>query len=246
MTKKRTLLLIVSLVAALLLIGAAVLTAHILLSAEDPAPANTPVNGERVSYSKGYAGVALTIPDGWDYSIRKYSENDDDFGILFWPEGRGGSYSSYIRVCYQPRFGVCGTALQCEETVIGGHKATIGTYMDIDSPEWNFITFGDTIGNYVASTYRVSDWWDEYGGQAMAILDTVTFAPDAPPMISEEEAIARADKLRTVETYKNVYANFNHISGCWDVRYTNRHSHTIETVAVPAVDYIVPSDWGPF
>lgn len=224
--------------------GNTITTDCIRLATESTTPATDLLQGERVSYSYGYAGVALTIPDGWDYSIKKYSENDADFGILFWPEGRGNGCNSYISVCYRPRFLVCGTGLQCKEAVIGGYKASIGTYMP--SSNWNHITFDGTIGNYVATTCRVFDWWDEYSEQAMAILDTVTFAPDLPPMISADEAIARAEEMRTAQTYKNVYANFNHISGCWDVRYTNRHSHTIETIAVPALDIVLPENWGMF
>ena len=92
------------------------------------------------------------------------------YGIRFYPEGvEKGS----IELAYIDSFGVCGTGLYEETATVAGNLANIGTYDN--HAYWDFISFREDYSGIVALTYNVESWWDEYSGQVMDILNTLSY-----------------------------------------------------------------------
>lgn len=118
-----------------------------------------------------YGQLSLSVPIGWKAEacpIDSDSLINGMYGIHFYPEGVD---DGYIELAYIDFFGVCGTGLLEEKAVIAGKEAFVGTY---DGHEyWDFISFQDE--HIVALTYSVDEWWDEYGSQALEILNTMSF-----------------------------------------------------------------------
>lgn len=120
-----------------------------------------------------YGQLSLSIPEGWDYEACPMDSDNlmsGMYGIHFYPKG---ATEGYIELAYIDFFGVCGTGLLEEEAVVAGSKVSVGTY---DNHEyWDFISFRGEYEGVVALTYSVDDWWSEYGGQVLEILDTLSF-----------------------------------------------------------------------
>lgn len=120
-----------------------------------------------------YGQLSLSLPEGWNYEacpVDSDSLINGLYGIHFYPEG---VTEGYIELAYVDFFGVCGTGLSTEETVIAGSKASIGTY---DGHEyWDYISFQGECEGVVALTNSVDGWWSQYGSQALEILDTLSF-----------------------------------------------------------------------
>lgn len=120
-----------------------------------------------------YGEISLSVPDGWKFDTCRIDSGDLQsglYGIRFYPEdaAEGG-----VMLVYEDFFGVCGTGLETEETVIAGMPARIGTY---DNHEyWDFITFQEDYEGIVALTYSAAGWWEEYGDRILDILDTLSF-----------------------------------------------------------------------
>lgn len=106
--------------------------------------------------------VYMEIPETWTCEIAR----DDDgsyFLVICPPQAQG-----VIRVGHYPNFGVCGTGLTTEETVIAGMDATVGTYDG--NHVWSFITFGD---DYVVLNEGADAWWGQHGELFMKCLETL-------------------------------------------------------------------------
>lgn len=120
-----------------------------------------------------YGQLSISLPAGWEAEACPVDSGrlvSGMYGIRFYPEdvSEGG-----IELAYMDFFGVCGTGLSEETAVIAGSKASVGTY---DGHEyWDFISFKEEYEGIVVLTYGADDWWDEYGGQAMEILNTLSF-----------------------------------------------------------------------
>lgn len=133
--------------------------------------------GELVKVEKDDRMLSLIIPDGWEYATYETLEHKElsdlayTFFIEFWPEGR--NEGSILLACDE-NFGVCGTGLECKEVVIGGHTCSMGIYDNSDA--WSFITI-DVESNidYFIWNYAQDSWWNEYGTEAMEILDTLEY-----------------------------------------------------------------------
>ena len=130
----------------------------------------------RVVQGGPYGDISITLPESWSYEA--YPMDSDElmtgiYGIHFHPEG---VEEGYIALVYIEFFGVCGTGLSLEHTEIAGQPVSIGTYDD--HIYWDYVSFGEGYEGIVALTYRVEDWWEEYGSQALEILDSLTFVRD--------------------------------------------------------------------
>ena len=162
---------------------------------------------ELVRFGRGYANISLSILDGWEYETEAWTDSGE-FSVSFWPSGRS---EGKLRVLYYDRFGVCGTFLEQEKIKLGNYEARKGTY---DGHKvWDFISFIGTPGYYVIENEGAGQWWDEYGGEAMQILNTLIVGDG---IISEAEAVAIAKDLATVE-YNHVSTSYDSESGLWTV-----------------------------
>lgn len=122
-----------------------------------------------------YGKIILSIPSGWGFEECPVDSGRllyGMYGIRFFPENVD---EGYLEIAYVDSFGVCGTGLETAEADIAGNPVSIGTY---DGHEyWDFISFQGDYEGIVAFTYSVDGWWEEYHGQAMDILNTLSFRP---------------------------------------------------------------------
>ena len=160
-----------------------------------------------------YSNIELTIPYDWNYEIERGSDADG-YCIAFWPEDQT---EGKIKVWHYTTFGVCGTGLETEEITIGGYKASKGTY---DNREvWDFISFMDVPGSYVAINEGTEKWWSEYGDEAMQILSTIKIADG---IITKEQVIELVKKDVTVK-YNQVDARFDTKTGFWTITFYKKN-----------------------
>lgn len=108
--------------------------------------------------------LSISVPVEWTWATESFE--DGTFEIVFGPQG----YDGGLKLAYMPGFGVCGTGLSEEETVIAGMRARVGTY---GSGLWSFITFPDEAHWYVVMNEGADSWWPQYGNTAMKILETL-------------------------------------------------------------------------
>lgn len=135
----------------------------------------TKITGELVKVEKDNRMLSLVIPDGWEYRTHENATDTADlaytFFIEFWPEGRNDG--SIIFACDE-NFGVCGTGLECEDIVIGGHTCSMGTYDNDDV--WSFITIDiESDVDYFIWNHAQNSWWNEYSTETMRILNTLEY-----------------------------------------------------------------------
>lgn len=122
-----------------------------------------------------YGEISLSIPDGWSYETYPIDAEQlivGLYGIHFYPDGVS---DGYIELAYVDSFGVCGTGLAEEQTILAGQPADIGTYDN--HAYWDFISFRDDYKGIVALTYYVDNWWETYEEQVLDILDTLSYDP---------------------------------------------------------------------
>lgn len=120
-----------------------------------------------------YGQLSLVLPAGWEYEacpVDSDKLHNGMYGIRFYPEG---VTEGCIELAYVDSFGVCGTGLSTEETVIAGSSASVGTF---DNHEyWDFISFRDEYEGVVVFSYSAEGWWSQYEDQVSEILDTLVF-----------------------------------------------------------------------
>ncbi len=121
----------------------------------------------RVSASYGEHTLSISIPEGWEYEIKEYSEESSSFGIYFWPEWENEGKLSFL---YYDAWGVCGTGLESETIEIGGYEASQGNY---NGGIWEFICFQKESGWCVIKNDTARAWLEKYMDEAMEIIDTV-------------------------------------------------------------------------
>ena len=126
-----------------------------------------------VTYSENGATITLQLPDHWAYSLLSADAPEYDAsmtgGITFWPRGReeGKIFFGF----YPDLFAVCGTGLETTEMVLAGQKASVGTYDG--RAVWDFIRFND---HFTVWGQNHEAWWEEFGDEAMTILDSAVFS----------------------------------------------------------------------
>lgn len=162
-----------------------------------------------VRESGDFSNITLTIPRTWKYETERGNDTVD-YCISFWPEDET---EGKIKLWFYDAFSVCGTGLKEEEITLGEYKARRGTYDN--KKVWDFISFTDTPGEYVAMNDGAEKWWDQYGDEAMQILSSARLAEG---IIHKDKAIEIAKKEVTVE-YDKIYADFDTEKGLWTVSF---------------------------
>ncbi|MBQ8812930.1 MAG: hypothetical protein IJZ85_00310 [Lachnospiraceae bacterium] len=170
---------------------------------------------EYIEYSCNWVNMRLLKLEGWEYEIDEYAEDVYDFGISFWPKGQS---EGKLKLHYYDVFGVCGTGLSSKEIVIGERTAHLGSY---GGPVgWDFISFNDTPGSYVFMNEGASAWWDQYGDEALRIVESAVVAAN---LTGETEAIEIASQKCNVE-YNQVRAYFDFDTGLWSVNFSKKNT----------------------
>lgn len=159
-----------------------------------------------------FSNITLSIPYDWEFD-KRHSENSVDYCIEFWPKGQE---SGKIQVWYYDAFGVCGTGLEEEKITIAGYEANEGTYDNKDL--WTFISLIGMPGKYVIMNQGAENWWDEYGDEAMEILEGMKVSEG---IINRAQAIEIAEKNVTVK-YDQVRADFDTEKGLWTVSFSQQ------------------------
>ncbi len=134
--------------------------------------------GENVEISGYGKTISITIPEGWEYArvdvANAYIEYGDNpvpeyMGVCIYPKGYNQGNS--LTFAYNTQFGVCGTGLTETDVTVAGLPAKMGTYDD--DTMWQFISFD--LEHYVWN-YGADVWWEDYGDEAMKILDTIEYS----------------------------------------------------------------------
>lgn len=127
--------------------------------------------GELVKVEKDDRMLSLIIPEGWEYATHETATPTSDlaypFFIEIWPENETQGSLLFV---YDEKFGVCGTGLTSEEVILGGHTGSMGTYDN--NSVFSFIVFDR---EFVILNTDADKWWNEYGAEAMEILDTLEY-----------------------------------------------------------------------
>lgn len=171
-------------------------------------PAQEMTAYETVSYTFGYADMQLSIPEGWQYSIRQYDPEQYGFGIDFWPEGVG---EGKLSLNYYDQFGVCGTGLEEKTVQISGMEGWMGTYDG--AAVWDFISLQGLPGSYVFQTANADAWYADYEGQIAGILESALLAQN---VIWEAEALAIGAQALEKDP-EQLRARFDGSTGLWTV-----------------------------
>ena len=173
--------------------------------------------------SGNYSNIELTIPHDWNYET-EHGDNANEYCISFWPADQD---EGKIKVWCYTAFGVCGTDLEEKEITVGAYKARKGTYGN--KKAWDFISFTDMPGSYVAINEGADKWWDRYGDEAMRILGTVKIADG---IIDKSQAIEIAKKGITAK-YDRTDAIFDSEKGLWTVSfYEKNRSEKVQSITV--------------
>lgn len=137
-------------------------------SEETTAPAEPVIVREEGTHSN----ITITIPGGWNHEVW-HGDQEDEYGISFWPEGRD---DGKLALRHLISYGVCGTGLRVQEITVGNYRAEKGTYDN--HMIWSYIYFMDISDSYVYVVINegAEKWWGQYGREAMQILDTVILA----------------------------------------------------------------------
>ena len=156
-----------------------------------------------VVYQNRFAEVVMSLPDGWAYDPL-------DHGVRFYPKGQSG----YLRLSYTEAFGVCGTGLQYDTIILSGYEAEQGTYDN--HTLWDYIVLPkewNAVGDYVILNEGADAWWDEFGDEAMAILNGIKIYEK---ITMEDKAITYAKEVCDVE-YDIILAEFDTAQAVWNI-----------------------------
>lgn len=175
-----------------------------------------------VYYEKGYANIALTLKEGWEYDIVDEPDTDE-FSINIYPAGQK---DNKLRIAYFNGFGVCGTGLKQEGITLGRYDAWMGTYDN--NTVWDFISIRDTFGDYAILNEGGEKWWSEYGNDAMQILATLKVADG---YVSEAGAVQAAkDKANSTDAEPKV--EFDYENYVWRVTLSGKNTDGDDTFVI--------------
>ena len=127
----------------------------------------------KVTAEGPYGSFTIALPEGWEYEVCPAGDErlmGGDYGIHFYPAGIS---DGFIELSYHSMFGVCGTGLLEETYTLSGDSAVIGYYDG--SKYWSFIIYQGKNEKLVALASETDHWWEEYGAEAMTILDTIEY-----------------------------------------------------------------------
>lgn len=175
-----------------------------------------------VYYEKGYANIALTLKEGWEYDIVDEPDTKE-FAVNIYPTEQK---DNKLRIAYFDFFGVCGTGLKQEEIKLGKYDVWMGTYDN--NTVWDFIYIKDTFGDYAIINEGGKKWWNEYGDEAMQILETLKVADG---YVSESEAIQVAkDKADSADEDPEVV--FDDEKGVWHITLSGKNTSGDDTFVI--------------
>jgi len=181
-----------------------------------------------VYHEKGYANISLTLKEGWEYDIVDEPDTKE-FSVNIYPAGQK---DNKLRI-YFGFFGVCGTGLKQEEIKLGKYAAWMGTYDN--NTVWDFISIKDTFGDYAILNEGGEKWWNEYGDEAMQILETLKVADG---YVSESEAIQVAkDKADSADEDPEVV--FDDEKAVWHITLSGKNTSGDDTFVIDVRGNIV-------
>ena len=182
-----------------------------------------------VYYEKGYANIALTLKEGWEYDIADEPDTKE-FSVNIYPAGQK---DNKLRIAYFNGFGVCGTGLEQEEIKLGEYDAWMGTYDN--NKVWDFISIKDTFGDYAILNEGGEKWWSEYGDEAMQILATIKVGDG---YVSEAGAVQVAkDKANSTDADPKV--EFDYEKHVWRVTLSGKYTDGEDTFVIDVRGNIV-------
>lgn len=182
-----------------------------------------------VYYEKGYANIALTLKEGWEYDIVDEPDTKE-FAVNIYPEGQK---ENKLRIAYFNGFGVCGTGLKQEEIKLGEYDAWMGTYDN--NTVWDFISIKDTFGDYAILNEGGKHWWSEYGDEAMQILATLKVADG---YVSEAGAI-QAAKEKADSADEDTKVEFDSEKALWKITLSGKNTSGDDTFIIDVHGNIV-------
>ncbi len=182
-----------------------------------------------VYHEKGYANIALTLKEGWEYDIVDEPDTKE-FAVNIYP---AGLKDNKLRIAYFDFFGVCGTGLKQEEIKLGKYDAWMGTYDN--NTVWDFISIKDTFGDYAILNEGGKHWWSEYGDEAMQILATLKVADG---YISEAGAI-QAAKEKADSADEDPEVEFDFEKALWKVTLSGKNTSGDDTFIIDVRGNIV-------
>ena len=122
-----------------------------------------------------YGQLSITVPDDFECKICPLDNDEMSYGYYGFIIHPKDVDDGIIAIFCATNFGVCGTELKQEETVIAGKPARIGTYDD--HKRWDFIVIGDEDLQIVATGGACDAWTDDQWNTAQTIIDSVEFDP---------------------------------------------------------------------
>ncbi len=128
---------------------------------------------ETISVGGPYGEISIVIPESWSAETSTIDDGkltNGLYGLILKPKFAD---EGWIELFFSDNFGVCGTGLSEEETVLAGCTAHIGTFDD--HKYWDFITIGTEQPQIVAMSINCDFWTSSMWDEALTILDTLKF-----------------------------------------------------------------------
>ena len=122
-----------------------------------------------------YGKLSINVPDDWYCKVCPIDNDEMSYGYYGFTIHPEDVKEGIIAIFCANRFGVCGTELKQEETVIAGKPARIGTYDN--HQRWDFIVIGDEDPQIVATGGACDSWTDDEWQTVRDIIDTIAFDP---------------------------------------------------------------------
>ena len=129
----------------------------------------------RQSVAGPYGELSIAVPADFECKVCPLDNDDMSYGYYGFTIHPKDVKDGIIAIFCATRFGVCGTELKQEETMIAGKSARIGTYDD--HKRWDFIVIGEEDPQIVATGGACDSWTEDQWKTAEAIIDTVEFDP---------------------------------------------------------------------
>ncbi len=172
-------------------------------------------------HEKCYENIALTLKEGWEYDIIDEADTKE-FSVNIYPAGQK---DNKLRI-YFGFFGVCGTGLKQEEIKLGEYDAWMGTYDN--NTVWNYISIKDRFGDYAIINEGGKEWWNEYGDEAMQILETLKLGYG---YVSENDAVQIAkDKADSADEDPEVV--FDKEKALWHITLSGKNTSGDDTFVI--------------
>ena len=100
-------------------------------------PKNSALPTSTVTFSVNGRDYSIKVLDSWEAA--PVTLNDGEWGLTLTPKAQPKLSYNLLMYKQMQGFGVCGTGLEEEKTVIGGMEANVGYYDGADY--WSFVSF---------------------------------------------------------------------------------------------------------